>query len=161
MSDQPDAETSAWQHTTLTTERNPCPPVRFEPTISANDTSEPRLRPRGHWDRLVFKHSRGTRWRSSLRHCATSQKVAGSIPDDVTWIFYWHSFRPRYGSGVDSAFNRNEYQKYFLGVKAAGACGWQPYSLHVLIVLKSGSLNLMEPSGPVQACNWIALPLSI
>jgi hypothetical protein len=24
------------------------------------------------------------------------------------------------------------------------------------MVLKSGSLNLLEPSGPVQACNWIA-----
>jgi hypothetical protein len=29
----------------------------------------------------------------------------------------------------------------------------------VLIVLKSGSLNLLEPSGPVKACNGIALPL--
>ena len=28
------------------------------------------------------------------------------------------------------------------------------------IVLKSGSLNLLEPSGPVQACNGIALPFS-
>ena len=27
------------------------------------------------------------------------------------------------------------------------------------IVLKSGSLNLLEPSGPVQASNGIALPL--
>ena len=27
------------------------------------------------------------------------------------------------------------------------------------IVFKSGSLNLLEPSGPVQACNGIALPL--
>jgi hypothetical protein len=26
--------------------------------------------------------------------------------------------------------------------------------------MKSGSLNLMEPSGPVQACNGIALPVS-
>ena len=26
-----------------------------------------------------------------------------------------------YGLGVDSASNRNEYQEYFLGVKAAGA----------------------------------------
>ena len=26
------------------------------------------------------------------------------------------------------------------------------------IVLKSGSLNLLEPSGPVQACNGLALP---
>ena len=30
-------------------------------------------------------------------------------------------FRPHYGPGVDSASNRNEYQEYFLGVKAAGA----------------------------------------
>ena len=27
------------------------------------------------------------------------------------------------------------------------------------IVLKFGSLNLLEPSGPVQTCNGIALPL--
>jgi len=29
--------------------------------------------------------------------------------------------RPHYGPGVDPVSNRNEYQKYFLGVKAAGA----------------------------------------
>ena len=54
--------------------------------------------------------------------------------------------------------NRNEYQEYFLGVKEAGAYGWQPYHLHVPIVLKSGSLNVLEPSGPLQACIGIALP---
>jgi len=31
------------------------------------------------------------------------------------------SFRPHYGPGVDSASNRNEYQEYFLGVKATYA----------------------------------------
>jgi hypothetical protein len=31
----------------------------------------------------------------------------------------------------------------------------------VLIVLKSGSLNLLETSGPVKACNGIALPFAI
>ena len=31
------------------------------------------------------------------------------------------SFRSHYGPGVDSASNRNEYQEYFMGVKAAGA----------------------------------------
>jgi len=30
---------------------------------------------------------RGTRWRSWLRHCATSRKVADSIPDGVIGIF--------------------------------------------------------------------------
>jgi len=33
----------------------------------------------------------GTRWRSWLRRCATSQKVAGSIPDGVTRIFHWNN----------------------------------------------------------------------
>ena len=39
------------------------------------------------------------------------------------WNFSLTSFRPHYGPGFDSASNRNEYQKYFLGggVKAAGA----------------------------------------
>ena len=31
------AETSTWQHTTLTTDKHPCPPVGFEPTISAGE----------------------------------------------------------------------------------------------------------------------------
>jgi hypothetical protein len=35
------------------------------------------------------------------------------------------------------------------------------YHLHVPINLKSGSLNLLEPSGPVKACNGIALPLPL
>jgi len=30
-------------------------------------------------------------------------------------------FRPHYGPGVDSLSNRNEYQEYFLEVKAPGA----------------------------------------
>jgi hypothetical protein len=32
-----------------------------------------------------------TWWRSWLRHCATSRKVAGSIPNGVTGIFHWHN----------------------------------------------------------------------
>jgi len=32
-----------------------------------------------------------TRWRSWLRHCATSRKVAGSIPDGVITIFHCHN----------------------------------------------------------------------
>jgi len=47
------------------------------------------------------------------------------------------------------------------GIKAAGTYGWQPYQLHVPIVLTSGNLSFLEPSGPVQACNGIALPLSV
>jgi len=43
-------------------------------------------------------------------------------PDDVTEMFsLTQSFRSHYDPGVDSASNKNEYQEYFLGVKAAGA----------------------------------------
>jgi len=53
-----------------------------------------------------------------LRCCSTNRKVAGSITAGVIDI---KSFRSHFGPGVDSAFNRNEYQEHFLGVKAAGA----------------------------------------
>jgi hypothetical protein len=43
------------------------------------------------------------------------------------------------------------------GLKEAGALGLQPYHLYVPIVLKSGILNLLEPLGPVEDCNGIAL----
>ena len=88
-----------------------------------------RYNPEGHWSDSWWCH-----WKSSLTQ----------------------SFRLHYGPGVDSACIRNEYQEYFLGVKAAGAYGWL-YLLHVPIVWKYGSLNLLEPSGPVQGCNGIAL----
>ena len=59
-----------------------------------------------------------------LRCCATNGKVAGSIPAGVREFFIdIKAFRSHYGPGVDSVSNRNEYQEYFLGVKAAGAQG--------------------------------------
>ena len=63
-----------------------------------------------------------------LRLCATSRKVAGSIPDGVIVINF---------PEVYSVSNRNEYQEYFLG--------------------ETGSLNLLETLWPVQTCIGIAL----
>ena len=69
----------------------------------------------------VFSSRVGTAVAQWLRCCATIQKVAGSIPAGVSGFFIdVKSFRSHYGPGVDSASNRNEYQEYFLGVKAAG-----------------------------------------
>jgi hypothetical protein len=44
---------------------------------------------------------------------------------DYRWC-HWNfsftlSFQQQYGPAFDSAFNRNEYHEFFLGVKAAGA----------------------------------------
>ena len=57
-----------------------------------------------------------------LRCCAANRKVAGSMPAGASGFFVdIKSLRSHYRPGVDSASNRNEYQEYFLGVKAAGA----------------------------------------
>ena len=64
----------------------------------------------------------GTAVAQWLKCCATNRKVAGLIPASVIGFFIdIKFFRSRYGPGVDSASNRNEYQEHFLGVKAAGA----------------------------------------
>jgi len=66
--------------------------------------------------------NRGTAVAQWLKFCDTNRKVAGSIPAGVSGYFIdIKSFRSHCGPGVDSASNINEYQEYFLGVKAAGA----------------------------------------
>jgi hypothetical protein len=106
--------------------------------------------------------SGGMHWCSWLRQCATHQKVMGLIPHGVTGIFNWHN-----SSGCPVALGLTQSLKSLTemstrniswGVKAAGAWGWQSYHLHVLTVLKSVSLILLESSGPVQAYIGTALP---
>ena len=76
----------------------------------------------GHMNNDIIFNYKGTAVAQWLRCCATNQKVAGSIPGCVSGFFIdIKSFRSHYGPGVDSASNRNEYQEYFLGVKAARA----------------------------------------
>ena len=67
-----------------------------------------------------------------------------------------HSFRSHYGPGVDSASNRNEYQKYFLGCKGGQCIGLTTLPPSCADGLESWSPILLKPSGPVQACNGIA-----
>jgi hypothetical protein len=65
-------------------------------------------------------------WTLVQRHYATSRKVAGSIPDEVIRFFNWPNPSSRtVALGVDSASNRNEYQKFSGGYWAVGAWGWQ------------------------------------
>ena len=80
------------------------------------------LKGRDLLENLEVDGRKGTAIAQWLRCCATNRKVAGSIPAGVSGFFIdIKSFRSHYGPGVVSASNRNEYQEYFLGVKAAGA----------------------------------------
>ena len=124
--------------------------------------SPPKLRVHLSFPPNVFKtyththkhRHQGTRCRSWLRRCATSRKVMGSIPDGVIGIFHWHNHSSRtmaLGSTqpLIEMSTRNISWGVGRGVKVARAYGWQPYHLHVPTVSKFGSLNLLEPSGPV------------
>jgi hypothetical protein len=92
-----------------------------------------------------------------MRHCATSWKVTGLISNGVTGIFYWHNpsihtTTLRSTQPLTEMSTRN----ILWWVKVAGAQGWLHFHLHVLIVCKSGSLNLPVPSGPIHTCIRIA-----
>ena len=50
-SDQLVAETSTWQHTTLTTDKHPCPDGIRTHDLSRRAAANLRLRPSGQWDR--------------------------------------------------------------------------------------------------------------
>ena len=70
-----------------------------------------------------------------------------------------YSFRLYYDPGVDSVPSENDYQEYFLSVKTAGEAD----NLTIFtcrMSWKSGSLNLLEPSGPHQACHGTPLPFT-
>ena len=110
--------------------------------------------------RYVICCFRGRRWSHWLKQYATHPKVAGPIPDVISAIFHWHNPSGRtVALGLIMPGKEMSSKSIFWGVKAVCAQGWQPYHLHVSIVWKTGNIILLEPSWPVQACTWIALPI--
>ena len=126
-SDQLVAETSTWQHTTLT-KRQTSAGIRTH-NLSGRAAADLRLRPRGYW---------------RLRHCATSRKVAGSI-------FHWHnpSGRTMALGSTQPLTEINEYQEYFLESKD-GLC----VGLTTLPHSWADCLKIWEsqPPGTLRAC---------
>jgi hypothetical protein len=67
-----------------------------------------------------------------LRHCATSLKVMGSIPDGVIGFLQWHNpFDRTIDLGSTQPSTCMTTKNIFWGVKAGGVQGWQPYHLLV------------------------------
>jgi len=63
----------------------------------------------------------GTTVAQWLRCCATNWKVAGSIPDGVSGFFININTSDRTMALGSTQPLTNEYQEYFLGIKAADA----------------------------------------
>jgi hypothetical protein len=61
-SDQPDAETSTWQHTILTRDRHPCPSAGFEPTTPASERSQTHALDRSVFHAVMFFSSSLSLW---------------------------------------------------------------------------------------------------
>jgi hypothetical protein len=70
---------------------------------------------------------------------------------DYRWYHRNFSFRPHYGPGIESASNRKDYQKYFMGVKLPVLTTLPP-------CLEIWEIKLLEPSGSDQTCNGTASP---
>ena len=93
--------------------------------------------------------------RYKLRHCATNWDTA--LQADFRWD-YWDfsltkSFRPHYGSGVDSDSNGNEYEECFLGQRWPVRAADNLATFMCRLSRNCGSLYLLKPKGlsrPVQ-----------
>ena len=93
-------------------------------------------------------------------HFAPNRKVAGSIPDGVIETFHWHNPSDR-TMALGSTQPLTEMSTRRISWGKCGRC----VRLTTLpppcaVVMKSGNLNFLEPSGPLQACNGTDLPLS-
>jgi len=97
----------------------------------------------------------GTLVRSWLRHCCTSRKFSGSIPDGVMEIS-GRTMALKLTHPLTEMSTRNLSWRTG-GIRAAGAYDWQPYHLHVPIFLKSRHVDLLEPSWPVQGLLYVYL----
>jgi len=104
----------------------------------------------------------GTAVAQWLRCCATNRKVVGSIPAGVSGIFIdINSFRSHYGPGVDSAYNRNEYQEY-PGGKGGRCVRLTTYNHPVPLSRNLGTLTSWDPMGlsrPVMGLLYLYLYL--
>jgi hypothetical protein len=74
--DQSDAETSTWQQTTLTRDKQPCPRRDLNHSPSKRTTANSRLRPRDQWDRRLwyfprFNYPSSIKWRVCLYEMMT------------------------------------------------------------------------------------------
>ena len=102
------------------------------------------------------------RWRNWLRYCATSWKVAGSIPDSVIGIFHGHNPSGRTRAlGSTRPLAEMSARDVSWGVKAAGCVGLTTLPPSCPAYLEIWKL---QPPGTLWACiglcrDYFALPV--
>ena len=115
----------------------------------------------GHHDTAcvcVFIHSVTTvaQW---LRCCATNRKVTGSIPAGVSGFFMTQNpSNCTMALGLTQLLTEMSTRSISWGL-GQPVCKVDNLPPSCAVITKSGKLNFLEPSGPVQACNGTALCL--
>ena len=102
---------------------------------------------------IVYIEQGGTRWCSRSRHCATSRKVAGSIPDGVIGIFPSHNPSGRtVALGSTQPLTEMSTRNISWGVKGGRCVG-----LTNLTPSCADCLEIWEPQHPgtLRACSGL------
>jgi hypothetical protein len=101
----------------------------------------------------------GTAVAQWLRHCATNQKVTGSIQDGVKEFFIDINLSDC-TMALGSTQPLTEMSTRSISWGKFGRCiRLTTLPPSCAVVKKSGNLNFLEPSGPLQAYNGTALPM--
>jgi len=121
-----------------------------------------------HLGYLLLQFSSFLPWRSSQLflpkyrypptrlYCATNRKVVGSLPASVIGIFH---FDRTMALGSTQPLTEMSTRSIFWGGKGGRCVRLTTLPPSCAVVMKSGNLNFLEPSGPLQICNGTALPL--
>jgi len=92
-SDQPIAETSTWQHTTITRDRNPCLGGIRTRNPRKRVAEDPHLRPRGH---------RGRPYRGLVLHFMMTVQLAVTVTGQSDSHLSYHYHEPIFTGNNDS-----------------------------------------------------------
>ena len=129
--------------------------VRFAFTEQASQIAKKHILKRSralHRKKKLWHHysSICTQWRSWMRHCATSRKVAGSIPDGVIGIFHW---RNRSGRTMALGFTQPLTEMSARNISWGGK-GGRCVGLTTLPPSCADCLEIWEPQPPgtLRAC---------
>ena len=105
----------------------------------------------------IYIYIWGTAVAQWLRCCDTNRKVAGSIPAGVIGIFHWQNPSDRTMVLVSTQPLKEMTTRSLSWGKSGQCLGLTTLPLSCADVMKSGKLNFLEPSGPLQACNGTVL----
>ena len=92
-----------------------------------------------------------------LRHYTTSQQVMSLITDGVIGIFQWYNPSGRtMALGSTQPLTEMSTRCISWRGKGSGCVRLTTFPPSCAVVMKSGNLNFLEPSRPLQACNGTA-----